>query len=218
MNGGACSASFIVGWVIDMTKQEIGRIKHVQVQRASLKAGERPYRYYDPTPLLAVDGLRLLPGGVVGLGAGGEQLIDVHNTEHPASKNQRGLNGISIGFTSHYQAMRERCGAHLTDGIAGENILVESDRAFTLADLGQRLAIQTAAGALLYLEALIVAAPCIEFSQFASGLGERLPPEALKTTLQFLDSGRRGFYATLAGAPADVVVRAGDRVYVADER
>jgi hypothetical protein len=196
-----------------MTLDEIGRIHQVQVQRSSLKAGERPYRYYDPTPLLVVDGLLLSPSGVVGLAAGSEQVIDVHNAEHPASKNQRGLNGISFGFTSHYRAMCERFGPHLTDGCAGENILIETSRAFALGDLGDRLAIETAGGAIVYLAGLLVAAPCVEFSQFAAGQGERLPAEALKTTLQFLDDGMRGFYAGLASAPADVVVRAGDRVF-----
>jgi MOSC domain len=197
-----------------MTLHAIGRITQVQVQRASLKAGERPYRYYDPAPLLAVDGLLLSASGVVGLSAGGEQVIDVHNADHPISKNVRGLNGISIGFTGHYQAMRGRFGPHLTDGIAGENILVESDRGFALADLGERLAIQTSTGALVYLAELLVAAPCVEFSQFAASQGERLPPEALQETLQFLHDGRRGFYATLAGAPGEAIVRAGDRVFV----
>jgi hypothetical protein len=195
-----------------MTFSEIGRIKLVQVQRASLKVGERPYRYYDPTPLLVVDGLLLSPSGAVGLAACGERTIDVHNIEHPASKNQRGINGISFGFTSHYQAMRERFGPHLTDGCAGENILIEADRAFALGDLGDRLAIETADGAIVYLASLLVAAPCVEFSQFAAGQGDRLPAEALKTTLQFLDDGMRGFYASFVGDPADAVVRVGDRV------
>src|SRR5437763_11509151 len=33
---------------------EIGRVKQVQVQRSSLKVGERPHAYYDPTPLFVV--------------------------------------------------------------------------------------------------------------------------------------------------------------------
>jgi hypothetical protein len=197
-----------------MTMNEIGIIKLIQVQRSSLKAGERPYRYYDPAPLLTVEGLRLSPDGVVGVAADGEGVIDVHNAGHPASKNQRGLNGISVGFTSHYQAMRERFGSHLTDGCAGENILVEADRTFSLGDLGDQLAIETAGGAIVYLASLLVAAPCVEFSQFAAGQGERLPPEALKATLQFLDAGTRGFYARPVGDSANAVVRAGDRVFV----
>jgi hypothetical protein len=194
---------------------EIGRIKQVQIQRSSLKAGERPYRYYDPAPLLVVDRLLLSPNGAIGLTTNGGKVVDVHNIEHPASKNQ-GVNGISIGFTSHYHAMRERFGPHLTDGCAGENILVETDGTFALADLGARLAIETAAGAIVYLTDLLVAAPCVEFSRFAAGQGERLPAEALKATLQFLDDGRRGFYARVEGEPVEAIVQAGDRVLVAD--
>jgi len=194
--------------------REIGIIKLVQVQRSSLKAGERPYRYYDPTPLLVVDGLMLSPGGVVGLAADGGRVIDVHNVGHPASKNQRGINGVSIGFTNHYQAMRERFGPHLTEGCAGENILVEAGHTFGLGDLGGQLAIETSSGAIVSLAGLLVATPCVEFSQFAASQGERLPPEALKTTLQFLDEGMRGFYARLASDSAEAIVRAGDRVFV----
>src|SRR5262245_2856727 len=181
--------------------REIGSIKLIQVQRSSLKAGERPYRYYDPTPLLVVDGLLLSPEGVVGLAADGQRVIDVHNAGHSASKNHQGVNGVSIGFTGHYQAMCQRFGTHLTDGIAGENILVEADPIFALNELGDRLAIETAGGALVYLVDLLVAAPCVEFSQFAASQGERLPAEALKVTLQFLGEGMRGFYASLAGDP-----------------
>jgi hypothetical protein len=193
---------------------EIGTIKLIQVQRSSLKAGERPYRYYDPTPLLVVEGLLVSPDGVVGLAADGERVVDVHNAEHPATKNQRRLNGISVGFTSHYQAMRERFGPHLSDGCAGENILVEAERSFALGDLGEQLAIETADGKLVYLTNLLVAAPCVEFSQFAASQGERVPPEALKAALQFLDAGMRGFYALPAGDSANAIVRAGDRMFV----
>ncbi len=50
---------------------EIGRIKQVQIQRSSLKLGERPYRVYDPAPLLVVDSLALSARGVVGVTADG---------------------------------------------------------------------------------------------------------------------------------------------------
>src|SRR4029079_19698381 len=127
---------------------EIGRVKLVQIQTSSLKAGERPNHYYHPAPLLAVATLLVDPEAVTALTEAGERIIDVHHPRHPASKNQRGLNGISVGFTSHYQAMRERFGPHLTDGIAGENILVDADRALTLADLGAALALQDQDGSL----------------------------------------------------------------------
>jgi hypothetical protein len=198
--------------------REIGRVRLVQIQRASLKAGEKPYRYYDPTPLQVAAGLLLSPAGAIGIAANSERVVDIHHAEHPRSKNQQGLNGVSIGFTSHYRAMRERFGAHLTDGCAGENILIESDQAFALSDLGDRLAIETSDGTLAVLARLLVAAPCVEFSQFAAGQGERLPAEALKATLQFLDQGMRGFYAGLVSDSNEAIVRAGDRVFSLSEQ
>ena len=97
--------------------REIGLIKHVQLQRSSLKQGQRPHRYYDPAPLLLVERLRLAPGGVSGLSADGLPIIDVHHANHPETKNSLGMNGISIGFTSHYRAMRDQYGAHLSAGL-----------------------------------------------------------------------------------------------------
>src|SRR2546430_5652355 len=35
--------------------RELGRIVRLQIQRSSLKTGEKPRRRYDPAPLLAVD-------------------------------------------------------------------------------------------------------------------------------------------------------------------
>jgi hypothetical protein len=200
-----------------VSMREIGRVVLVQIQQASLKVGEKPHVRYDPAPLLGVDSLLLTPSGVVGLMADGGRLVDVHNALHPATKNQRGLNDISIGFTSHYRAMRDRFGPHMADGCAGENILVEADDSFTLADLAGRLAIQNpATGEIVYLSDLIVAAPCAPFSHFAANQGPQLPAEVLKQTLQFLNDGRRGFYVQLAEGQREGRVQAGDRVFVVD--
>lgn len=194
--------------------QLIGRIKLVQIQRSSLKAGQRPKRYYDPAPLLEVARLRLTPTGVVGVTADRHELIDVHNTAHPETKNQRGLNDISFGFTSHYAAMRAEFGPHLTEGIAGENILIESNHVFTLDNLGAELTIECADGRLVQLTDLLVAAPCVEFSRFAQISDRPLAAEELRTTLQFLNDGMRGFYARLANEQRGPIVQPGDRVYV----
>lgn len=194
--------------------REIGVIKHVQVQRSSLKQGQRPQRYYDPAPLLLVDRLRLDAGGVSAIGADGAPIIDVHHASHPETKQRLGINGISIGFTSHYRAMRDRYGAHLPDGCAGESILVESDRIWSIDDLGAALVIQSAAGQLVRLDGLVVAAPCVEFSRFAHLSDEPLTSDQLRTTLQFLDGGMRGFYARLADEQPSADIRAGDRVFV----
>lgn len=197
--------------------QEIGRITLVQVQCSSLKVGPRLHTYYDPNPLLVVESLLLSPHGVIGVTSDDKQILDVHHAHHLASQNHKGKNGVSIGFTSHYQAMRTQFGKHLVNGIAGENILVETANTFKLTDLGDRLAIQSHnTGQIVYLTNLKVAAPCIEFSQFAANDGMPLPADKLKATLQFLDNGRRGFYATALDQQNQVAVQAGDRVFVVD--
>jgi hypothetical protein len=198
--------------------QEIGRIKQVQVQRSRLKPGQKPERYYDPAPLLIVKSVLLSTKGVIGVTADGERVIDVHNVDHPESRNRDGYNGISIGFTSHYEAMRSRFGDHLMDGIAGENILVEVDDQQSINDLERGVTFQiSATGRMVYLQDLMEAAPCLEFSRFAAtGITGRVPElanEQVKETLQFLDHGMRGFYATFAESQEMVTIQAGDKVF-----
>ncbi|MGH2510858.1 MAG: hypothetical protein ACRDHZ_26130 [Ktedonobacteraceae bacterium] len=193
--------------------RQIGQIKHVQIQRMPLKQGQKPQRYYDPAPILIVEKLVLTPRGVLGILATGEQLVDVHNADHPTSR-YAGVNGISFGFTSHYRAMRKRFGAHLTDGCAGENILIETADEFRLEALGEHLALQAqASGQWIHLERLHVAAPCVEFSHFALNELLPVPPAILRETLIFLDQGQRGFYATFV-SEVPLALQAGDTVFV----
>jgi hypothetical protein len=214
----------------------IGTIVHLQVQRSSLKLGERPRRWFEPAPLLTVPALELSAAGVVGLTDGGGRVIDVHNRDHPASRHGDG-NGISIGFTSHYAHMRQRFGDTLADGIAGENILVQTERTFCQGQLPATLLVETAAGP-VHLGGSRVIEPCVEFSRYA--LGFRGPPAhdlatpaehdaatpdelapatpsrpdpVVKATLVFLRQGLRGYCATSAHGPT--VVRVGARLYTA---
>lgn len=193
--------------------RRIGQVRQVQIQRGPLKQGNKPHRYYDPAPLLVVERLLLTPQGVIGVTSEGEELIDVHHAAHPESRNA-GVNGISLGFTSHYNAMREKFGAHLTDGRAGENILIETNEEFSRAIPGGRVAIQAReSGRLACLEHVEVAAPCVEFSHFALNELMPVPAATLREALMFLDHGRRGFYATLRGGEP-FIVRAGDSIFV----
>ncbi len=194
---------------------EIGRIKLVQIQRSPLKVGGSRNAYYDPSPLLVVDTLHLTSKGAIGVTARGDHIIDIHHVDHSSSRNRRGANGLSVGFSSHYAAMRARFGHHLIDGCAGENILVETDSPFRLSDLEGGLAIQNPdTGQFLYLTQLKVAAPCVEFTQYAANHGMALPAEQLRAALQFLHDGRRGFYARLAKDQDSGSVRANDRVFI----
>jgi hypothetical protein len=193
----------------------LGEIVGLQTQISSLKIGDAPRRRYDPAALRAVPRLALSEDGVTGLTETSERVPDVHNRTHPASKNRGGTNGISVGFTSHYAAMRTRFGDHLTDGIAGENILVRLPHAATIIsedDLRGNLLIENGDGT-ARLTDLVVAAPCVEFSRFALRFPDELRPDRTVTeAVQFLGEGMRGFYATYRGEQATIAL--GNRVYL----
>lgn len=192
-----------------MTPVHVGRIVRLQLQLSSLKEGGGRLKHYDPAPILPVDNFLAAAEGVSLNGADGPRL-DVHHARHPMSKNRALTNSLSIGFTSHYRQMRERFGAHLIDGIAGENILIETDRQFDLAALEGGLVIERADGSHVRLGSVSVAHPCVEFSRFA--LGDPVAaPLVVSEALRFLDDGMRGFYAVVqSDEPQPMAV--GDRV------
>jgi len=186
----------------------IGTVTRLQIQRSSLKTGEKPNRVYDPTPLLPVPRLTVTPDGVLGAGAEGGWLVDVHHRGHPETKNEDGLHGVSVGFTSHYAAMRDRFGERIVVGCAGENIIVAADRTFTYDDLAGGIAIVASDGPeRVRLRVLQVAHPCRPFTGWASG--GRVEAEVLKSHLQFLDGGTRGFYCVGEGSGT---VQVGDQL------
>ena len=176
----------------------IGTVARLQIQRGSLKSGEKPTRRYDPAPLLSVPKLNVTPEGALGAIDDGAWVVDVHHRAHPHTKNEDGLHGISLGFTSHYDAMREHFGARVVVGCAGENIIAETDGRFTYEDLVEGVAILTPEGKeRVRLRVLQVAHPCRPFTGWA--LGKQVEPEELKRHLQFLDGGMRGFYCVGEG-------------------
>jgi hypothetical protein len=173
--------------------RELGRIVRLQIQRDSLKTGEKPTRVYDPGPLLSVERLAVGPDGALGQAPDGSWMVDVHHRAHPRTKNEDGAHGLSLGFTSHYGRMRERFGERITPGCAGENILVAAEQRVTIEDLERGVALLDAGGReLARLDVLQVAHPCRPFSGWA--LGKTVDSDVLKETLQFLDGGMRGFY------------------------
>lgn len=188
--------------------RELGRIVRLQIQRASLKTGDKPARVYSLAPLLAVARLAVGPDGVLGEAPDGSWVVDVHHRAHPLTKNEDGAHGISLGFTAHYRLMRERFGERISAGCAGENILVETGGRVALGELAGGAACCAPDGReLVRLEVLQVAHPCRPFSGWA--LGGRVESEVLKDTLQFLDDGLRGFYCQGVGSG---IVSVGDRV------
>jgi len=177
----------------------IGTITRLQIQRGSLKRGEKPTRVYDPTPLLSVPMLSVSPEGALGGSPEDETwIVDVHHRAHPQTKNEDGLHGVSLGFTSHYAAMRQHFGDRLEVGCAGENIIATSDHQFTYDELAGGVAILGRDGTeRVRLKVLQVSHPCRPFTGWA--LGKTVEPEELKKHLQFLDNGMRGFYCVGEG-------------------
>lgn len=189
---------------------EIGRLVQLQIQRSSLKTGAKPNRVYDPAPLLSVDEIWVSPDGILGRDAAGAWVVDVHHRSHPQTKNDDGLHGISVGFTGHYDAMRERFGERIVAGCAGENLIAVHDGRIELDRIAGGLVVLSPDGAeKLRLDVLQVAHPCRPFTGWA--LGRRVEPEDLKRHLQFLDEGTRGYRCQTA---ATAIVSVGDRLAI----
>lgn len=199
--------------------REIGKIKQVQIQTGKLKIGARPQSHYDPKHILVVERLLLSPEGAIGVTTEAEKIVDIHNARHPETRNNIN-NPITIGFTTHYATMRGKYGAHLTDGIAGENIIIDTDQSFVWDDLVKGIAVQNADGTQHPFRLLKIAEPCYEFSHFAAGKnaieGNALHGAELKHTLQFLDGGIRGFHISPLNDREPVNVTAGDTVFIID--
>jgi len=193
--------------------RELGRVKLVQVQPTGMVIKTDSGDFYDVSRRVEVAKLTITLLGIEADLADGEHVLDIHHIHHPDKAYTDDL--VSIGFTSHYAAMRERFGEHMQDGTAGENIIIASDREIWLDDLGQQVVIEnTQTGQQTLLDIVRIATPCNAFSHFAANSQhQRLPANELKSTLQFLNKGRRGFLLVLSDGQNSVTVQAGDRVF-----
>lgn len=190
----------------------LGEISRLQIQRSSLTIGSGPTRYFDPAALLVVEEMFLTPGGACAPAPDGSCLVDVHHAAHPFTRS-RGENTLCFGFSRHYDTLRARFGESFTFGCAAENITIDGPAPrITQADVGAGLLIETADGPAT-LTNVVVAAPCMPFSKFALR-DPAASTEAIKSALQFMDHGMRGFYCNFAG-PKTATIRLGAKVYAA---
>ncbi|MEM7117785.1 MAG: hypothetical protein AAF614_35470 [Chloroflexota bacterium] len=201
--------------------REIGQVKLVQLQPTGLiiDAPELPAGYfYDASRRVEVDQLTITTSGIEATTAAGKHVLDIHHLNHP-DKAYDDDDLICIGFTSHYEAMRGRFGAHMVDGIAGENIIIDCDHEIWPEDLGQQVVIENAhTGHQMRLEMVSHANPCQEFSVFALDHDphKKVPAAKMKATLQFLGNGRRGFLLVMQEGQETAMVQPGDKVYVVE--
>jgi len=199
--------------------QELGRVKLVQLQPSGLIIENPSGDFYDASRRVEVDSIQITSNGIEATTPEGKHVLDIHHLDHP-DKAYDDDDLVCIGFTSHYQAMRDRFGKHMVDGIAGENIIIEYDQEVWTENIGQQLAIENVeTGKRTLLDFVSFAAPCDEFSHFAANSQhERLPADKLKNTLQFLNNGRRGFLLVMKDGQETATVQAGDRVFAIHER
>lgn len=195
-------------------KRTLGRVKLVQVQPSGLIIETPAGYFYDASRRVEVDQIIINSLGIEAVTPDGEHVLDIHHMDHP-DKAYDDDDLISIGFTSHYEVMRARFGDHMEDGVAGENIIIEFEEEIWAEDLGAHIAIESIdTGHQTFLDLVSFAAPCDEFSHFATNSQhERLPAAELKDTLQFLNKGRRGFLLVLQEGQDAATIQPGDRVF-----
>lgn len=186
----------------------IGRVALLQVQRCPLRRDAR----YDPAPLLPVAAAAIGSRGMLGLVDGG-WVVDAHHAAHPDVRG-RGLRPLSVGFSSHYAAMASRFG-DVPLGIAGENVVIETERTWTAADLAAGLIVETTEGSELLLGTPRPAEPCLEFTSFLLGLPERASRGDVLADLDFLSGGMRGFIVDVGRVREVVRIAVGARVRAA---
>jgi hypothetical protein len=195
--------------------REVGAVVLLQIQRGPLKQGATRKVYQPDGALVSVERFFLNQRGVTALFEG-QEALDVHHADHPNSRN-RDTNPLSIGFTSHYAHLQRRFGEHVKLGIAGENIIVQTDEVFDEGALAAEIAFRSADGGLTIIQNLYAIPPCKPFSAYCLNQPEeQVLPHTIADTLRYLSSGLRGF----CGQPIDGTaheIRVGDRMLVAVE-
>jgi len=203
--------------------RELGVVDLVQLQPRGLiidaQESSPVGSFYDASRRVEVDRLEITPRGIQATLPTGEKVLDIHHLDHP-DKAYGDDDLVCIGFSSHYEAMRTEFGAHMVDGIAGENILIDYSDEVWPEDLGESLGIENQdTGEVAVLQMVSFAEPCVEFSRFcAQSPQEKLPAQRLGEILKFLGNGRRGFLLVLDQAHEAVIVRPGDKVFLLGDR
>ncbi|MCP3973516.1 MAG: hypothetical protein GY720_03370 [bacterium] len=187
----------------------LGPIMRLQIQKERLVVGTRPDRVYRTEPLVPVDAVAISSEGVISNVDGG-WVLDVHHTAHPASTRSELGRLLSIGFSAHYDAMAKHF-AEAPYGIAGENIMVDTDRVITEDDIAGGLMIQRP-DRQIQLKGAAVAEPCVPFTRFMLQ-DARAHVDDVKPNRDFLRRGMRGFVMGLDDLDETTTIELGDLVY-----
>lgn len=183
---------------------KIGEVALLQIHGDLLVAGDS----FDPGPLVEVDAMSIDSDGVLGW-TGEVWAVDVHHRAWPGRSGRR---PVSLGFTSHYDEMRNRF-RQIPLGAAGENIVVTATDPVPLGHLGAAIAIRGQDGREAILVNPFVARPCRQFTSYMLGLPYKAAAEDIAEELAFLDGGTRGFIFGVDELVAPVTVKVGDEVF-----
>jgi hypothetical protein len=183
---------------------KIGEVALLQIHSGRLVPGYR----FDPTPLVKVNTLSLDAAGALGW-TGSAWAVDVHHRSWPGVGGRR---PVSMGFTSHYDKMRDRF-SDMPLGTAGENIIVAAAEPVALSDLGSGVVIRGEEGREAVLANPLVARPCQQFTSFLLGLPYKAEREEIAEELAFLDNGTRGFVFSLDEVAKPTMIKVGDGVF-----
>jgi hypothetical protein len=176
------------------------QIVRLQVQIEPLKFGKAPLRRYDPSPIESVHRLQVSPEGGFGLGERRGSVIDVHHTDHPRSRDRKGQGGLSVMGTGDYRRLRERYGERITEGIAGESILLDAPDGLAGIEMPSEITVVTAGGAIAMTN-VRVADPCVEFSRFCLGQQpSSTVDDTVRQALIDLGDGARGYRGAATGS------------------
>lgn len=188
---------------------KIGTVVHLQIQRERLIQAHGDRKIYRTEPLQGVGEMLLTLRGVLGRVDDG-WMLDRHHDDHPTNPNAHPERALSIGFTSHYAAMAERFG-RAPLGVAGENLIVETDDMVLPESVAGGFEIRTPSGTVVLPEAAI-AEPCVHFTRFLLGRPDA-PLEDVKEPRSFLRNGMRGYVMALEHLEMPVVIRTGAEVW-----
>ncbi len=184
---------------------QIGEVVLIQVQTGEMTGSGS----YDTSMLVQVDTLRLVPDGVLGH-SDGAWIVDRHHRDHPAAKRWHAEHTLSFGFTSHYNHM-SMLFRQAQLGIAGENVIVETDQMIKLEDISGGVRLETN-GETIDMSKPEVLEPCVEFTRFMTSRPTASARE-IKPDREKLRNGVRGYAVGIPG-PDPVHIGLGDTISV----
>ncbi|WGW13002.1 hypothetical protein LWF01_04300 [Saxibacter everestensis] len=165
----------------------------IQIQRDRMKPGKAPLRRYLPEVRLPVTRIDFDLTGVWHTDEAGTTQLDVHNRNHPRTRDPKGRSAITFMGTGDYEKIRAEYGTHIFDQVAGETLLVDAPAGLANREIPAEVTLRTAGGD-VRLSSVRVAKPCVEFSRYC--LREEPTSEvsdAVRAALDFLDHGIRGY-------------------------